>query len=385
MTTSATPRFLALDALRGLCAVFVCLFHFRANSPVAASRFVGASWQFVDFFFVLSGFVIAANYRDRLRSGLSRGQFLLLRTARVYPLHAVVLGLFVVTELALAAAHHPGIRLPFDAAHPAAAIPVHLLMLQSVGLFPRLTWNAPAWSIAAEFWAYVAFALLVPAARHRLDAVLVAVAVACPLILLAVTPKGINVTWDWAIVRCFYGFALGALGWSVWQAGGRTVALRPGAWLAVEAGTAIAVVAFVIAAGPTRWNVLGPPLFAAAVLVFAHERGALSRLLVTPPLLVLGTLSYSIYMVHTFVQARFDDVLTLVQHRTGVRLTTVILHNGLPKVIAGATPFQGTILVGLMLVAVVAISHITYRAVERPVQRWARARAGAAPLHATPA
>jgi peptidoglycan/LPS O-acetylase OafA/YrhL len=380
MTTPGTHRFVALDALRGLCAVFVCLFHFRVNSPVAASRFVLASWQFVDFFFVLSGFVIAANYRDRLRSGMQRRRFLVLRVGRVYPLHVVVLGLFVVTELALAAAHNPGIRAPFDAAHPVAGIPLHLLMLQCVGLLPRLTWNAPAWSIAAEFWAYVGFALVVPVAGRRLDAVLVAVVVACPLILLVATPWGINVTWDWAIVRCFYGFALGALGWSVWQATGRAPATRPGLWFAVEAATAVAIVAFVIVAGPTRWNLLGPPLFAVAVLVFAHERGGLSRVLVTPPLLILGTLSYSIYMVHSFVQARLDDVLKLLQHRSGIPLTTTILHRGAPVVLAGASPLQGTVLVGVMLVAVVAVSHITYRAVERPGQRWARARAKATPL-----
>ena len=380
MATPGTHRFVALDALRGLCAVFVCLFHFRVNSPIAASGFVLASWQFVDFFFVLSGFVIAANYRDRLRSGMQRRRFLLLRAGRVYPLHVVVLGLFVATEVALALTHSRGVRPAFDPAHAPAAIPAHLLMLQCIGLFPRLTWNAPAWSIAAEFWAYVAFALLVPAVRQRLDAVLVAVAVACPLVLLAVTPWGINVTWDWAIVRCFYGFALGALCWSAWQATGRAPATRPGLWLIIELATAVAVATFVIVAGPTRWNLLGPPLFAVAVLVFAHERGGLSRLLVTPPLLVLGTLSYSIYMVHSFVQARFDDVLKVVQHRTGIALTTTILHHGVPVTLAGATPLQGTVLVGVMLAAVVAVSHLTYRAVERPGQHWARERARATPL-----
>ena len=381
MTTPGTHRFVALDALRGLCAVFVCLFHFRVNSPVAASRFVLASWQFVDFFFVLSGFVIAANYRDRLRTGLARRRFLLLRAGRVYPLHVFVLALFVVTELALLAfVRAPGVRPAFDAAHSPAAVVLHLAMLQCFGLADRLTWNAPAWSIAAEFWAYVAFAFLVPAARHRLDAVLVAVAVACPLILLAVTPWGINVTWSWAVIRCFYGFALGALCWSAWQATGRASPTRPRLWLAIEAATAAAVVAFVIVAGPTRWNLLGPPLFAVAVLVFAHERGALSRVLVTPPLLVLGTLSYSIYMVHSFVQARLDDILKVVQHRTGIPLTTVILHRGLPVTLAGASPLQGTLLVGVMLVAVVAVSHVTYRVVERPGQRWARDRARATPL-----
>jgi peptidoglycan/LPS O-acetylase OafA/YrhL len=52
-------RFLALDAMRGICAVFVCLFHFHANSAVQGWGLIRGSWQFIDFFFVLSGFVIS--------------------------------------------------------------------------------------------------------------------------------------------------------------------------------------------------------------------------------------------------------------------------------------------------------------------------------------
>lgn len=373
--TPGTHRFVALDAMRGLCAVFVCLFHFRVNSPVATSRFVLSSWQFVDFFFVLSGFVIAANYRDRLRDGLPRWRFIALRVGRIYPLHVAVLALFVVTEIAGAAfVHSTGMRPMFDAAHAPGAIPLHLLMLQSVGLVPRLTWNDPAWSIAVEFWAYVGFALLVPVSRDRLDRILIAIALACPLILFAVTPFGINVTWDWALVRCFYGFALGALCWTVWTRTGRAPPTHTGVWLVVELATIVALVGFVMVTGSSRWNLLGPPLFAGAVLVFAHERGPVSRLLSTPPMLFLGTLSYSIYMMHSYVQARGEDVLKLVERQSGIPLTTTVVRHGVPATLAGATPAQGTILVVVMLLVVIGVSYITYRVIELPGQRWSRAR-----------
>ncbi len=97
--TSGTPRFVALDALRGLCAIFVCLFHFHSTSTIFSGSFVRSSWQFVDFFFVLSGFVIAANYRSRLQDGMPIGRFLGLRLGRIYPLHVFVLGLFVIAEV----------------------------------------------------------------------------------------------------------------------------------------------------------------------------------------------------------------------------------------------------------------------------------------------
>lgn len=369
--TPGTHRFVVLDALRGLCALFVCLFHFHSSSALMWSGFVRASYQFVDFFFVLSGFVIAANYRQRLADGLSRWRFLALRLGRIYPLHVFVLALLVGFEVAAAVLHPAGVRPAFDATHSPAAIVLHLLMLHSVGLTSRLTWNDPSWSIATEFWAYVGFALIVPLARGRLDWLLAAIVVVCPLILLAVTPYGINVTYDWGLVRCVYGFALGVLCWAAWQR------LEPtdGRWSTVaEIVVVTAVVAFIVAARASPWSVLGPLLFALAVLVFAGERGAVSRLLAVRPMLFLGTLSYSVYMMHSIVQARMTDVLKLVERKTGHPLTTTFDYHGTRMILAGSTPMQGVVLTMVMLIAVVATSYVTYRLIERPAQQWTRAR-----------
>ncbi|WP_454616650.1 hypothetical protein [Bradyrhizobium cenepequi] len=57
--------------------------------------FTRKAYLFVDFFFVLTGFVIASNYRSRLADGFSAGRFLVLRLGRIYPLHIVTLLLFI--------------------------------------------------------------------------------------------------------------------------------------------------------------------------------------------------------------------------------------------------------------------------------------------------
>ena len=60
-------RFYALDSWRGIAAVMVALFHM----PIAWSLYdvgiVRHAWLFVDFFFVLSGFVIAFTYEYNCR------------------------------------------------------------------------------------------------------------------------------------------------------------------------------------------------------------------------------------------------------------------------------------------------------------------------------
>ena len=159
--STKTHRYEALDSLRGICALLVCLFHFHANGPIAPLAFVRGSWLFVDFFFVLSGFVIAANYRQRLIDGKFLRGFVILRFGRVYPLHLVMLLAFLVVELlgTMLASGNGAQRPMFDDHHSVFAIYTNLTLTQAFGLHDVLTWNQPSWSIAVEFWTYLLFAL----------------------------------------------------------------------------------------------------------------------------------------------------------------------------------------------------------------------------------
>ena len=101
-TRQAAERFENLDAIRGICALFVALFHFPANGLLASNALVRNAYLFVDYFFVLSGFVIAFSYGDRLCAGeISLGRFIGLRLGRIYPLHLAVLAVFVLLQLLL--------------------------------------------------------------------------------------------------------------------------------------------------------------------------------------------------------------------------------------------------------------------------------------------
>src|SRR5690349_5552566 len=93
-------RFEVLDIFRGIFSAMVVFFHMSAfaNTPVINNHFVDNSDLFVDFFFVLSGFVIAYSYRE-INGGDKLQQFLKKRWLRIYPLHLVMLLIFVVIEV----------------------------------------------------------------------------------------------------------------------------------------------------------------------------------------------------------------------------------------------------------------------------------------------
>jgi len=68
MAAYSHDRYVALDSLRGISALMVALYH-CAIAPMSHLPILKNSYLFVDFFFVLSGFVIATSYGDRLSSG----------------------------------------------------------------------------------------------------------------------------------------------------------------------------------------------------------------------------------------------------------------------------------------------------------------------------
>lgn len=84
----------SLDALRGVAAIFVVFWHFGSFlAPLA----VGSAYLAVDLFFLMSGFVIANAYQDRLSLSLGPVRFALLRLIRLYPLYlaGTLVGLMV--------------------------------------------------------------------------------------------------------------------------------------------------------------------------------------------------------------------------------------------------------------------------------------------------
>ncbi|HKB55248.1 MAG TPA: acyltransferase, partial [Ramlibacter sp.] len=144
----AAPRttanhFEALDGWRGLCACLVVLFHFHGYSPIYSAGLIRDSYLFVDFFFVLSGFVIAWNYQTRLHSWRDVRQFLVLRVGRLYPLHIFVLFVFLGWETTKLLMGHasPNGSAAFTGETQPGTVLSNVFLVQSLHLNAGLSWN----------------------------------------------------------------------------------------------------------------------------------------------------------------------------------------------------------------------------------------------------
>jgi peptidoglycan/LPS O-acetylase OafA/YrhL len=364
-------RFRALDAWRGICALLIAAYHTQVPGHIYWQPLIRHAWPFVDFFFVLSGFVIAFAYDERLNDTVRILDFIVRRFARLWPLHVAILALMIGLEFVrlygvhiVPAAHG---ETPFTGEHAPWAILTNILLIQALGFHGSETWNGPAWSISVEFATYIVFALTCLTIRraNARRGVAIALCVGGAIGLAVLSPLGMRDTVHWPVLRCFYGFFLGVMTFDAWRMGPRI-----GTTL-TETLALVAVCLFVsYCPGDPVLSYLATPLFAVAVYVFAQEGGAISRLLCGRIPQALGRWSYSIYMVHMFVLA----VLFAGVHALDTLLgKTWLSHDRGTAVDLGNTLANDALTLAL-LAAIIGVAAATYRLIERPGQRYLTAR-----------
>ncbi len=167
-------RYLTLDAMRGLAAFAVVILHFQVNGVIAPIGYLA-----VDFFFLLSGFVIAKTYDKRLSEGMTFFNFFSLRLIRLYPLFFIGFLLGIVRRLGEYAMNRPG-KLPL--ADILSAAPFELLMMPSTVASALFVFNNPSWSLFFEMIINLIYAAILIKISNRSIKILI---LACGALLLA--------------------------------------------------------------------------------------------------------------------------------------------------------------------------------------------------------
>jgi peptidoglycan/LPS O-acetylase OafA/YrhL len=358
MTAGQPHRFESLDGWRGICALLIALHHFPAHGAIYHLSIVRNAWILVDFFFVLSGFVITHAYRERLSTLQEAKAFTLRRFFRLWPLHVAVLAGFIALELYRYAATGTG----FIGARSVFALFTNLTLIQSLGIHDMLTWNTPAWAVSTELWTTLLFAavmLVTRRARILVSFLLIAGSVS---VLAFHARYGMRETFDWGIARCIYGFFLGSLAYEGWV---RNWFSRMDG-MVFEAGGAVLAVAFLIfIPGDRPLEYLAPPVFAFVTLAFARGRGALAGMLRTPALQRLSQWSYAIYLVQMLAIVLI--VSALDSFAPG---HTAIGADGAEFIRLGS-PLADDAITLIYLVFVIVLAAMAWRFVEAPAQRMA--------------
>lgn len=268
-------RLFELDALRGVGAISVVLFHLTTRFPEIFPeadhipfRFWAGEYR-VLLFFALSGFAIFFSL-DRLKYA---PDFLVNRFQRLFPAYWVAIAIIVIAE------HFAGIPLlhsrPFDVA-------INLTMLQAYFYVHAV--DGAYWTLAYELGFYACmFAIWWVNGLKRLEAILLGWLLLRMLLYYWIDmPTRVAIL---TVAQFIPFFAVGMLSYRVWVKQ-RTVR--------EQIPCALAVLGVVIVSDPVD-------LWIAVLVLFALFAGAISgwlRILCIRPLLWLGSISYSLYLVH---------------------------------------------------------------------------------------
>jgi peptidoglycan/LPS O-acetylase OafA/YrhL len=326
-----------LDFYRFVAASLVMAYHFI---PGFKSNF-GNFNLCVDFFFMLSGFVMFVNYERRMEAPAQYLDFLVSRLARIYPLHALTMAFYIGVGLALASG---GFHIAHASDYKLDGVVQNLALIHAWNTTDGLTLNGPSWSISAEWAVYLLFPAFILLARKCGAGALPLAAAACIAGLEAMTHFGLTpethwteMSWDYGALRAVPSFIIG-----IWLASHVESRRSDFPVLRLGAGLFLLTLASIALGAPRLAVLVG---FAGALYLTAcGERRAESSFLQKPLFGVLGDSSYAIYMLHGIVLA------------VSATLLKPALGDGALKIAAA-----------MALTIVVAIA--CHRWFERPMQR----------------
>lgn len=316
-----------LDAMRGLAALIVCLHHAVLLIPWTDSSLLSRLFRrvvltvldgatMVDFFFVLSGFVLALPYFGPNGRRFDMCDFLVRRAARIYPAFWVAMLFALVLRLVSGDAFHLWASTDLGRLQWNDPITVRNLLVQFTlvfGLANVHMLNAPIWSICVEMQVALIlplfFFLIGPmrSARMVLAANGLSLVIAymigppSPMIFLPLFVMGVSAAWfrpevKERVTRLSRSTSIGLGLIALTLVFNRAVTTRIG-W---------------------QFPDLRPELIAGfgaiMLIVLADGRQEFASLLVRPPFLLLGKASYSIYLLHTPI---FLWLFPIIDHATG--------------------------------------------------------------------
>lgn len=306
----------ALNGARAFPPLVLVLFHFfeghgyRHFWPLDYLAARGYLW--VEFFFCLSGFVLAHVYGPRLKTLFTArgyGEFLKTRLIRLYPLHLFMLAVILV--LVIATRHFAaegGYHSIFDLKYHMDASPkgffLSLFLVQAWHTMDRLTWNWVSWFVSVEWALCLLFPLLLWLADGRVwrGAALVLAGLAGVVALDLTSNHGLDITYNWGVLRGLAEFAIG-MGFAVFYRAWKPRDRLP-TWTHSLIQIAL-VAALFYAIYDTGWSHTARDIWTALpimalVLALAFDRGLVAAALKTRLPQAMGGWSYATYLGQTF-------------------------------------------------------------------------------------
>lgn len=338
-----------LTSLRLFFALMVFGAHCYVVDSSFSTHFYKEGFVGVSFFFVLSGFIIAYNYQQKIVDRkVSRRRFWVARIARIYPLHiATLLGVAVIGNLLEPMGWAEGLK---------HFVPALFLLHPFI---PRMDYffyfGSPSWSLGCEqlFYFLFPFLALFLYKKQRLIGTLLVCAVVVPVLMSLTDEENIRAYWYVNPCARFPDFLVGMLLYRVYGWVRSKPLSFPVASLLEVGAVGLFLLFYVNAAEWVpkvyRYSCYYWIPISLVLVVFSLQKGFLSRVLSNKYLVIGGDISYSFYLIHLWILFAYVQLAHAYDWH-------ISLYVSIPLVFA----------------ATVGLSLLSYYYFEKPANRWVK-------------
>lgn len=298
---------LYLTSLRGIAAILVAIFHVYHLLPESAIpsillALISRGYLAVDFFFILSGFILAYKYQCEFQKEISQEfyRFLVKRVARVVPLHLFVMLLYLIIPFSLWAT---GRVIP-EGQFSIGTFFTKLFLID-LWMFDETwsTWNTPSWTISGEMFAYLLFPFLALGLARLGLAGKIFFGLVCfwlfALFLDVSDCRSIgSCIGQTGLLRCLVEFTLGVIVFNIHERAYKTWSVD--FYFFLFCLSLISLVGLAHTALQNFWYI--PIIFALSLLGLLGSYRKLQLLFENKVLVFLGEISYSVYLTHILVR-----------------------------------------------------------------------------------
>ena len=314
---STAKRIHTLDGFRGIFALMIIIDHAANDSFIFQNFIVQKADYFVDYFFVLSGFVISYNYLHKIKDFASFKDFMVRRLIRLYPLLLYTTLLFF--GLMLIGKHWNTFNDPYPVLF--LQLTDTLTLMNSNPIFgSSLGINYPSWSISSEMISYALFGCCLFMFRKNAVIVLSLFLLGAGLFILY-TGRYMYMG-DFGFVRGLFCFILGYLVHLLSQKVNPRFGTLPELLF-------LFLLLLVFKYLPSDGAILLPFVFALGIFIFVSGKGIITSFLETKPAQFLGKISYSVYLNHAIVvlilKKLFFDLLGLDQSKVSINVGYLLI------------------------------------------------------------
>lgn len=284
----------SIESLRGFAALVVAIYHF----PSTSFLYLKYGYLGVNFFFVLSGFIITYVYFSKINSIKDLYLFQKKRFFRVYPVHFlmifVVLLIQILKYFVIEYTELPYGGKAFGDWYTLKDFILNIFLLQSIFDYGYwLSWNGVAWSISTEFYTYIIFGFILLFSKN--NKIILFIILLGYLISYFVFNDQLDSLFNAVFLQCIFSFFCGSITFLIYLIIIKKIRLNDIFFLIILLSILVYTKIFFVNKIPNL-NIIFSILILSVLIL--EEKSTILKILNYKYFVLLGTVSYSFYMIH---------------------------------------------------------------------------------------